>query len=119
MRVVYIIDNGDWSILYFLFDRGWVDDRDHVTDGVKLLTQSNYQMQYFINLKSIIFKKLFASIKCSYSELEIRLKCMRVTMSKVEKMKLLYAISHNTVAQILPCSLMNKPMKVSDELNPI
>lgn len=30
MRVVYIINNGDWSILCFLFSHGWVDDRERV-----------------------------------------------------------------------------------------
>lgn len=35
-----------------------------------------------------------------------------------EKIVLLYIVPCNTVAQIAPCSLMNNPMKASDELNP-
>lgn len=52
MRVVYIINNGDWSILCFLFNCGCVDGRGRVMVEEKLGTQINHQMQCFTNLKS-------------------------------------------------------------------
>lgn len=55
MRVVYIINNGDGSILCFLFNCGWVDDR---VDWLKKNDQMNHQIQYVTNLREVALNAL-------------------------------------------------------------
>lgn len=55
MRVVYIINNGDRSILCFLFNCGWVDDR---VDWLKKNDQMNHQIQYVTNLRVVALNAL-------------------------------------------------------------
>lgn len=43
MIVVYIINNGEWSIHCFLFGGGWVNDRERSRVVEKLQTQINHE----------------------------------------------------------------------------
>lgn len=58
MRVVYIINNGDGSILCFLFSCGWVDDRVDWLKKNDEINQINHQIQYVTNLRVVALNAL-------------------------------------------------------------